>query len=68
MRTFYVTSKKALLRLRRDLWALPREKPAIAENAVIAVPPSSVTRRCRDDDAVGATRRAKETMDRNHLI
>lgn len=68
MRAFYATSKNALLRLRRDLWGLPWEKSAVAKNAMTAVPPSSVTRRRRDDDAVGAVRRARETMDRNHLI
>lgn len=68
MRAFYVTSKNALLRLRRDLWTLSWEKPAVAEKATIAAPPSLVTRRRRDNDAVGTTRRARETMDRNHLL
>ena len=72
MHAFYVASRNALFRLRRDLWALPWEKPASAGNASIAAPPGALpppaARRRRDNDAVGAARRAKETMDRNHLI
>jgi tRNA(Leu) C34 or U34 (ribose-2'-O)-methylase TrmL len=66
MPSFYATSRDALFRFGRDLRGLPKEEPA-AESPSIVIPPTTATR-CRDNDASGAARRAKEMMERNHLI
>lgn len=67
MPSFYATSRDALFRFGRDLRGLPKEEPA-AESPSIVIPPTTATRRCRDNDASGAARRAREMMERNHLI
>lgn len=68
MPSFYVTSRNALFRLRRNFLGLPTEKASSAEISAMPLPPTPASRRCRDNDAVGTARRAKETMERNHLI
>ncbi|CAM5494204.1 hypothetical protein MAUB1S_08277 [Mycolicibacterium aubagnense] len=67
MPSFYAASRDVLFRFGRDLWVLPKEEP-VAELPTIAIAPPVATRRCRDNDASGAARRAREMMERNHLI
>ncbi len=66
MPSFYAASRDTLFRFGRDLWVLPKEEPA-AEMPTVT-PSTMVTGRCRDNDASGAVRRAREMMERNHLI
>ncbi|PLP56339.1 hypothetical protein CYK37_26575 [Mesorhizobium loti] len=68
MPSFYTTSRNALFQLRRDLWGLLQEKPTTAVIPAIATSSPAVKRHRRDNDASGVARRAKEMMERHHLI
>lgn len=67
MPSFYAASRDALFRFGRDLRVLPKEEP-VAEMPTIVASATMATGRCRDNDASGAARRAREMMERNHLI